>query len=185
MLQRMSLATTCHDYGAGGVLRRWLRLLVTGRPVAWLSAWLLPGIDRRIYRLSRGRVTFSAWITGLPIVELVTTGARSGELRSARVLGIPVGDGFLVVAANFGQASNPAWYHNLLAHPQVSVMAHGAAGDYYARELTGQDRERGFQLAVSLNPGWRRFEQRASPRPIPVMRLTPAAGSTGSATDLE
>ena len=142
-----------YDFGVSGVLQQRMRLLVTRRPVAWLSAWLLPGIDARVYRLTRGRVTLSAWITGLPIVELVTTGARSGELRHARVLGIPAADGFLVIAANFGQASNPAWYHNLLAHPQASVIADRATGEYQARELSGDERERGFQLAVSLNPG--------------------------------
>jgi deazaflavin-dependent oxidoreductase (nitroreductase family) len=133
----------------------------------------------RLPRLSThaGRVTLSVWVTGLPVVELVTTGARSGEPRHARVLGIPAADGFLVVAANFGQASNPAWYHNLLAHPQASVIADRATGEYHARELSGDERERGFQLAVSLNPGWRRFKERAGPRTIPVVRLTKIAGS--------
>jgi deazaflavin-dependent oxidoreductase (nitroreductase family) len=144
----MSPATARYDFGASGLLRQRIRLLVTSRPVAWLSAWLLPGIDSRLYRLTRGRVTLSAWITGLPIVELVTTGA-----------------------------SNPAWYHNLRAHPRASVIAGEASGEYDATELSGNERERGFQLAVSLNPGWRRFKERAGSRSIPVLRLTRVAAS--------
>lgn len=173
----MSRATASYDFGASGALRQRMRLLVTSRPVAWLSAWLLPGIDSRVYRLTRGRLTLSAWITGLPIVELMTTGARSGQRRHARVLGIPTAEGFIVIAANFGQASNPGWYHNLLAHPQVSVIADRASGEYHARELSGEERERGFQLAVALNPGWRRFKERAGSRTIPVVRLTRDTGS--------
>jgi hypothetical protein len=44
-------------------------------------------------------------------------------------------------------------------------------GTYYARELSGAERERGFQRALSLNPGWRRFQKRAGERVIPVVRL--------------
>jgi deazaflavin-dependent oxidoreductase (nitroreductase family) len=89
-----------------------------------------------------------------------------------------------VIAANFGQASNPAWYHNLRAHPQASVTANRATGEYHAQELSGEERERGFQLAVSLNPGWRRFKGRAGPRTLPVVRLTRVASSQRT-NDLE
>ena len=148
-----------------------MRLLVTSRPVAQLSARLLPDLDRVIYRVTRGWLTFSAWVTGLPVLLLTTKGARTGQPRTARVLGIPDGEGFIVVAANFGQRANPAWYHNLRAHPRVSVVAADAGGTYYARELSGAERERGFQRALSLNPGWRRFQKRAGERAIPVVRL--------------
>lgn len=175
MLDRMTRAIASYDFGESGVLRQQLRLLATRRPVAWLSARLLPGIDSHVHRLTRGRVTLSAWITGLPVVAMQTTGARSGELRLARVLGIPSADGFLVVAANFGQAGNPAWYHNLRAHPRAFVHADRGTGEYEARELCGEEREHAFQLAISLNPGWRRFKERAGPRTIPVVRLTKIA----------
>jgi deazaflavin-dependent oxidoreductase (nitroreductase family) len=148
-----------------------MRLLVTSRPVAGLSARLLPGLDRVIYRITRGRLTFSAWVTGLPVLRLTTKGARTGEPRTVRVLGIPDGDGFIIVAANFGQRANPAWYHNLRAHPLVSVVADDAEGKYYARELSGAERERGFERALALNPGWRRFQKSSGERVIPVIRL--------------
>jgi deazaflavin-dependent oxidoreductase (nitroreductase family) len=171
MLVGMSQSTSAYDYATSGVFRRSMRLLVTSRPVAQLSARLLPGLDRVIYRVTRGRLTFSAWVTGLPVLLLTTKGARTGEPRTARVLGIPDGEGFIIVAANFGQRANPAWYHNLRAHPRVSVVAADAKGTYYARELSGAERERGFQQALSLNPGWRRFQKRAGERVIPVVRL--------------
>jgi deazaflavin-dependent oxidoreductase (nitroreductase family) len=167
----MSQTRSAYDYAASGVFRRSIRLLVTSRPVAQLSARLLPSLDRVIYRVTQERLTFSAWVTGLPVLQLTTKGARTGEPRTARVLGIPDGDGLIIVAANFGQHANPAWYHNLRAHPRVSVVADDAEGDYYAHELSGAERERGFERALSLNPGWRRFQKRSGERAIPVIRL--------------
>lgn len=148
-----------------------MRLLVTTRPVAWLSSRYLPELDRRVFGWSRGRVTLSAWVTGLPVVQLTTVGARTGRPRTVRLLGIPDGDGYLVVAANFGERSHPAWYHNVRAHPQVAI----AERRFTARELVADEREAGFERALVLNPGWRRFREQAGPRDIPVLRLEPVA----------
>jgi deazaflavin-dependent oxidoreductase (nitroreductase family) len=155
------------SFAAAGPVRRRVRLLVTTGPVAAVSARVLPSLDRQAFRLTGGRFTPSAWVTGLPVIELETTGARSGVPRAARVLGVPVAEGHLVVAANFGATSHPAWYFNLRRHPSAT-----AAGEpVVAEELHGPDREAGFELAASLNPGWRRFAERAGDRAIPVMLL--------------
>jgi deazaflavin-dependent oxidoreductase (nitroreductase family) len=146
-----------------------VRVAVTRGPVARLSARFLPSLDRASVRLTGGRVVLSAWVTGLPIIELGTTGARSGQPRTHRVMGIPEPDGHLVVGANFGGPSDPAWCHNLRAHPRATV-GHTAYG---VAELAGVEREAAFARALELNPGWRRFQDRAG-RPLPVFRLTRA-----------
>jgi deazaflavin-dependent oxidoreductase (nitroreductase family) len=156
------------DFGSAGPVRRGVRLLVTRGPVAALSARFLPTLDAYAVRLVG--TPLSAWLTGLPIVELTTTGARSGEPRVNRVMGIPTDVGYLVVAANFGATRNPAWYANLRAHPAVEVTDATGAAPYVARELGGAEREAGFARALELNPGWRRFQERAG-RPIPVVEL--------------
>jgi deazaflavin-dependent oxidoreductase (nitroreductase family) len=169
----VSDARPVHEFTAASPVRRVTRVAVTSRPVAALSARVLPGIDRLVFRLTGGRVTFSAWVTGLPVVRVTTTGARSGEPRPVRMLGVPDGDGLIVIAANFGSAANPAWVHNLRARPDVTVALEGSSHAYRARELTGSERERGFDRALSLNPGWRRFQSSAGSRVIPVFRLQP------------
>jgi deazaflavin-dependent oxidoreductase (nitroreductase family) len=171
MLVEMTPPASAYEYSAAGVIRRSVRLLVTSWPVAQLSPWVPPGLDRLSYRVTRGRFTFSTWATGLPVLLLSTKGARTGEPRIVRVLGIPDGDGFIIVAANFGQRANPAWHYNLRAHPRVCVVVGGIESEYHARELSGAERERGFQRALSLNPGWRRFQKWSGQRTIPVMRL--------------
>jgi deazaflavin-dependent oxidoreductase (nitroreductase family) len=166
--------TVPFDYASSGPARRLLRQLVTTRPVAALSGPVLPRLDRLVLRVSGGRTTFAAWSTGLPVVQLTTTGARSGLPRTTSVLGIPDDDGLLVVAANFGGVSHPAWYGNLRADPAVVVEHRGQRRAMVATELHGAQRDVGFAAALALNPGWRRYARRAGDRVIPVLRLAPA-----------
>ncbi len=160
-----------YRYTEAGALRRIVRQATTSRPLAWLIARILHRIDRVAYRSTRGRFTFSRWMSGLPVVMLTTTGARTGQPRTTPVLGIPATDGLVVVAANFGQLHHPAWYYNLRAHPRVSVTADGMTREYDAHELTGEERDQQFQEAVQMNPGWLRYRTWAGDRQIPVIRL--------------
>ena len=90
--------------------------------MSWIRPRALVRIDREVFRLSRGRTTFSAWISGLPIIMLTTTGARSGQARTLPVLAWPEHDHLVLIASNFGLPSNPGWYYNLRAEPQVMIM---------------------------------------------------------------
>lgn len=161
-----------YTYAEAGPVRRLLRQVVTTAPVAWLASRFLPGLDRWAYRWTQGRWTPSSWLTGLPIIVLITTGARTGARRTTRLLGVPEGDRIVVIAANFGRTSNPSWYHNMRAHPRVSVVVGGVESPYFAEEIRGPERDESFQRAVAMNPGWRRFRDRSGARSIPVFRLS-------------
>ena len=163
-----------YSYAEAGVLRRMVRQAVTSRPVAWLSVRLLHHIDGLAHRATRGRFTFSRWVSGLPVVRLTTIGARTGRPRTTPVLGIPDGEGLVIIASNFGEPRHPAWYFNLRAHPQASITADGNVAHLYrARELIGEERDRQFEKAVRMNPGWLRYRAWAGERQIPVLRLDP------------
>lgn len=166
-----------YDYVDASPLRRSVRRLVTTRPVAWCAVRFLPGLDRQVYRVTRGRQTLSAWVTGLPVVVLITQGARTGQRRETRVLGVRDGDALVVIAANFGETSNPAWYYNVPADPRVAVVVDGSERMYRAHEVAGAQRDRLFERAVAMNPGWVQFRRRARDRAIPVLRLEPEDGS--------
>jgi hypothetical protein len=60
--------------------------------VSWLYLRVLHHIDRLSYRLTRGRHTLSGWLTGLPVIILTTTGAKTGRQRTSPVVGVPDGD---------------------------------------------------------------------------------------------
>lgn len=163
-----------HDERAGAV-RRLVRRASTTRPLASVSARTLHRLDRLAYRVTGERGTFSSWATGLPVVMLTTTGARTGRRRVAPVVGLADGERVVVIASNFGQRRHPAWYHNLRADPRAAVTVGGVTRAVEARELTGAERERCFQLGVDIHPGWADYRRRASNRRIPVLALQPVA----------
>ena len=128
-------------------------------------------IDRVVYRRTRGRTTFAAWLSGLPVVMLTTTGARSGRQITSPILGFPDDGDVVVIASNYGQAHHPAWYHNLRAHPRARVVVDGVARDVEAEELASPERERFMELATEIYPGFTAYVERAAPRRIAVFRL--------------
>jgi deazaflavin-dependent oxidoreductase (nitroreductase family) len=147
------------------------RFAATG-PGSWLFARVLHRIDRPVYRLTRGRRTFASLLSGLPVVMLTTTGARSGAPRSVPVLGLPTPDGLVVIASNFGQERHPAWYHNLRAHPNGRVTVDGVQRTFHATVVEGEERARVWQEGLKVYPGWSQYERRASNRTIAVFLLS-------------
>ena len=73
-----------YDYRKPSPIRHLMRRTAATRPMAWLYTRIQEGIDRLVYRLTRGRTTLSAWASGLPVVMLTTIGARPGHTRSVR-----------------------------------------------------------------------------------------------------
>ena len=78
-------------------------------------------LDQLLSKLTRGKHSFAGIAAGLPSVILTAIGAQSGQPRTVALLGIPHPDGVALVAANYGDAKHPAWYHNLKANPAATV----------------------------------------------------------------
>jgi deazaflavin-dependent oxidoreductase (nitroreductase family) len=162
------------DTPSASLWQRTVSRLVSSAAGATLGARTLHHLDRLALRLSRGRTTVTTLFTGLELLTLTTTGAKSGLPRSVPLLAIPHTDGqTIVIASNWGQTSHPAWYHNLIAHPEVSVTRNGQTRPYLARQTEGEERERCWQRALALYPGYAAYQRRA-PRTIPVILLTPS-----------
>jgi deazaflavin-dependent oxidoreductase (nitroreductase family) len=158
-------------YADAGPLRRALRRFAATGPGSWLFARVLHRIDRPVYRATGGRHTLASLLSGLPVVMLTTTGARSGKPRTVPVLGLPTPDGLVVIASNFGQESHPAWYHNLRAHPEGEVAVNGTKRRCRAVEAEGERRARIWELGLRVYPGWSQYERRAAHRRIAVFVL--------------
>jgi deazaflavin-dependent oxidoreductase (nitroreductase family) len=175
---------------AGGAVRfdqanaaqRGLRQLAGTRPMAWLFARTLHHLDGPVLRRSGGRHSVSSALTGLPIIELTTVGARSGEPRTLPLIGVPDGDRLVLVASNYGQLHNPAWYYNLKASPQCHVAFRGQPHEMEAYEAEGNERERLWKLDVAVYPPRNLYAQRAAGRRIPVMVLQPTSPAEDPAT---
>ena len=157
----------------------WLRRIMRNSG-SWPGMWrvyapTIHRLDRAVYGATGGRATLTSWLTGLPVLQLTTTGARSGVRRTIPLVAIPDGDAFVIIASNFGQQRHPAWYYNLKAHPEVTISFDGLTREMVARELEGEERDRWYENGIRIYPGWTSYRERtAEHRTIPVIRLSPA-----------
>ena len=161
-------------YERANAFQKFVRRFAASGPGAWLFARVAPHLDRPVHRLSGGRFTLGSLVAGIPVVMLTTTGARSGEPRTAPVLGIPVEGGLAIIASNFGQRRHPAWFHNLRAHPEAEVVVDRIRRRVRAIEADGDRRAAIWQEGLRVYPGFGQYERRASHRRISVFVLEPA-----------
>ena len=160
-------------YDGAGFVRRAMRSVAATPVTARFFARTLHRLDEPILRRTGGKRSLTAWLTGLPIVELTTTGARSGLPRTHPIVGVADGDRLVLIASNYGQERNPAWYYNLRAHPQCSISFRGQVQAMQAYEAEGAERQRLWDLDLTVYPTRARYAQWASHRQIPVMVLEP------------
>ena len=121
------------------------------------------------FRANHGMV--GGGFAGAPMVLLTTTGAKSGTQHVNPLVGF-LDDGTLyVVASKAGAPTNPDWYHNLLANPEVEVEF----GDERFKAtavpiVSGPERDRLYAVQVAAQPGFADYEK-ATTRVIPIVEL--------------
>ncbi len=147
-----------------------LKRAVASPPGTWLYLHVFPHIDRPLLRLSRGRLSIAV---GQPVLLLETVGARSGLRRETPLVYTASGEDVVLVASNGGRPGHPAWYHNLRAHPEAELTLRGRRGRYRAREAEGEERQKLWDRALEVYPGYDTYQRRTGGRRIPVMVLSP------------
>jgi deazaflavin-dependent oxidoreductase (nitroreductase family) len=140
------------------------------RPVTWYLVNVGTKVDPLLMRASGGRLksTFNA-----PTVLLTHTGAKSGQQRSTPIAYFTEGDDVVLIASRGGHRNHPAWYHNVVANPEVELWTKGGGGRYRAKEAESAQRQRLWDLATDFYPGFARYQERAGDRVIPVVVCTP------------
>ncbi len=118
---------------------------------------------------AHGGVGPGRW-AGRPLLLLTTTGARSGRPRTVPLLYSTDGDRLVVIASKGGEPTNPAWYHNLVANPIVTVKVAGATFHARATVAEGAERRRLFDQQAAQMPFFAEYE-RTTARTIPVVVL--------------
>ncbi|GAA1583576.1 nitroreductase/quinone reductase family protein [Actinomadura kijaniata] len=109
------------------------------------------------------------------LLLLTTTGARTGRRHTAPVGYLPDGERVLVIASAGGAPRHPAWFHNLRAHPRVTVEAGAFTYEADAVVLDGAERDAAWARAVESDPGWAAYQEKTA-RTIPVVALVPVPG---------
>jgi deazaflavin-dependent oxidoreductase (nitroreductase family) len=153
-----------------------MQRIAASPPGAYFFARTLHHFDRVFLRLSAGRVTMASLVSGLPVVVVTTTGAKSGLPRSVPLLCIrderdPAT--FALIATNWGQQHYPAWYFNLKANPHASCSIAGKTEQYLAHEAADEEYARFWQYAVDAYIGYPLYKQRIHGRSIPIMVMSP------------
>ncbi len=116
------------------------------------------------FRATKGQL--SGRMAGRQLLLLTTTGARTGEPRTAVVGYRRSGDIFVVIASANGAAAHPAWYVNLLANPNATVEVGPEKLNVRGRTAKGKERDKLAKLVEYLEP-----QQKLTSRTIPVVAL--------------
>jgi deazaflavin-dependent oxidoreductase (nitroreductase family) len=129
-------------------------------------------VDPTLIRITRGRVS-SVW--PFPAVVLKHVGAKSGITRTSALVYFTDRGRVILIASNFGESRNPAWYHNVKANRIVTLYGRGVCGHFMAEEIYGAERDRLFQCAKDAPGPYAKYEQSAATksRYIPVIGFTP------------
>ena len=112
---------------------------------------------------------------GMDALVLNTVGAKTGQSRQTLLGRFPDGeDAWLIVASAGGTVTNPAWYHNIAAHPdQVRAEINGRTFRVTPVQLTGPERAAAWQRIITAQPRYAGYEKKTD-RELPVIRLTAA-----------
>lgn len=121
------------------------------------------------FRTNGGKV--GGRFAGRTLLLLHTIGAKSGQPRINPVAYVKDGDRFAIVASKGGAPTNPAWYYNLVAHPDVTVEVGTEQFQVHATVAAEPDRTRLYKQMVDMMPSFAEYEQKTT-RKIPVIILT-------------
>ncbi len=129
--------------------------------------------NRRIieeFRANAGKVGGN--FAGAPLLLLHTLGARSGHPRVSPLMYQDLGGPVAVFASKAGAPTNPDWYHNLRANPEVSAEIGSETRRFRARVATADERNRIWEKQKRDYPGFGEYEAKTD-REIPVVILDP------------
>jgi deazaflavin-dependent oxidoreductase (nitroreductase family) len=120
------------------------------------------------FRANGGKV--GGMFEGAPLLLLTSTGAKSGQQRINPLAYMQDGEHMYIFASKAGAPTNPDWYHNVVAHPEVTVEVGDQKFSAKAVTITGKERDEIYAKQAKLSPGFGEYEQKTT-RVIPVVEL--------------
>ena len=120
-------------------------------------------------RANGGRATSGPFV-GRDVLILTTKGARTGEVRENPLAFTREGDDVFVIASKGGAPKHPAWFHNVVANPIVTVEVEGERYQAWARVADGDEHDRLYAKQAERMPTFWEYQERTERR-IPVVVL--------------
>jgi deazaflavin-dependent oxidoreductase (nitroreductase family) len=122
------------------------------------------------FRANAGKV--GGHFEGATMLLLHTRGARTGRPRVNPLVYLPDGDRYVVFASKGGAPTHPNWYHNLLAHPDVTIEVGTETIPVRAVVIAGPERDGLYARQVERRPAFAEYERKTT-RVIPAIALEP------------
>lgn len=132
-------------------------------------------VARQLATIDETGTTESVDVQGKPVVVFTMRGAKSGKLRRVPLMRVEKDGVYAVVASKGGAPQHPAWYHNIVAHPEVEVMDGTAKHEGVARRISGAERAEWWARAVAAFPPYGEYQTKTD-REIPVFVVEPVSG---------
>jgi deazaflavin-dependent oxidoreductase (nitroreductase family) len=124
-----------------------------------------------IYRATHGLIGHR--FPGAPPVLLLDhVGAKSATKRTTPLVYVDDGGDVVIVASKGGHPRHPAWFHNLVAHPDTTIQIGARRRAVHARVATPEERKRLWPMAVAVYGGYSGYQERTE-REIPLVVLEP------------
>jgi deazaflavin-dependent oxidoreductase (nitroreductase family) len=134
-------------------------------------AWLgLQTVNIAVFRGTRGR--FGSGSGRARLLLLHHVGRKSSQARVSPLLYVADGPRLAIIASKGGNTRHPAWYHNLVAHPDTEVELPGERRLVRARVAVGEERDRIWTKAAEVWPDYNSYQERTD-REIPIVVLDP------------
>ena len=126
---------------------------------------------KAVFRATRGRVFGKA--LGMPVVELATTGRKSGKRRTTMLTSpLQLGDAYVLIASYGGDDRHPQWFLNLQANPEVELTVGATTTAMRARVASGEERAELWPRITERARNYAGYQKRTS-REIPVVIVEP------------
>jgi deazaflavin-dependent oxidoreductase (nitroreductase family) len=141
-------------------------------PMATMNEFNAKIIDE--FRANSGKV--GGMFAGAPMLLLHSTGAKSGKAYTTPLVYLPDGDRWVIIASKAGAATNPDWFHNLVANPDTEIEVGSEKLKVHAEVLPETERARLYDKQASIMHQFAEYKQKTS-RVIPVVALSRVSGS--------
>ena len=109
------------------------------------------------------------------ILLMHTVGRKSGKSFTTPIAYFPTENGYYVIASNWGQPKNAAWYYNLKQQPKITIEVGGEELRVQAREAYDEEYEQLWQNAIAHHPDYNHYKEMTS-RHIPIIVFEKLAG---------
>ena len=120
------------------------------------------------FRANGGKV--GGMFANSPLLLVTTKGAKSGKIRTHPVVYTKDGDRFVIAASKGGADTHPDWFHNLVAHPLVTIEVGKEKFEAKATQVHEPERTRLYAEHARQMPGFAEYEKKTK-RKIPVFVL--------------